>query len=177
MACEAHVELPGIHPAVGFADEQEPIPHHDTLTRLEWLSYLFDEAVEVPFTKFRLGWDAVLGLIPIAGDALTAGLSAYYMWEAYRLGVRRRVLVKMLGNTLIDFAAGTVPVVGDLADVAWRSNRKNMHVLLHELQTQGVIQDNITAERIARLLGEQTAKQRRLQARKLAEKPHPFIMP
>jgi len=151
--------------------------HHAILTRLEWLSYLFDEAVAIPFTKYRIGWDAAIGLIPVVGDAVTASVSGYFLWEAYRLGARKRVLAKMLGNTAIDFTAGAIPLVGDLMDVAWRSNRKNMDALLRELQSQGLVQDDISVERIARLLGEQSQKQQRLLAERERRMPPPLIMP
>lgn len=155
----------------------DPPAHHATLTRLEWLSHLFDDAIEIPVVGYRVGWDAAVGLIPVVGDALTATVSAYYIWEAHRLGARKRVLAKMLGNTAIDFAAGAVPLVGDLVDVAWRSNRRNMHVLLRELQSQGLVQDDISVERIATLLGQTSPRQQRLQAERRLQKPYPLIMP
>lgn len=108
-----------------------------TLERLEWLSRILDEAITIPGTSIRIGWDAVLGLIPVVGDGTTTIISTYYLWEANRLGARKRALLKMLGNVGIDFVAGAIPLVGDLVDVTWRANRRNLNVLVQELERQG----------------------------------------
>ncbi len=108
-----------------------------TLVRLEWLSRVLDEAITIPGTSIRVGWDAVLGLIPVLGDGATTAISTYYIWEANRLGARKRVLIAMTGNIALDFVAGAVPLVGDLFDVAWRANRRNMNALVRELERQG----------------------------------------
>lgn len=105
-----------------------------TLKRLETISKLFDDAVTVPGTKITLGWDAVLGLIPVVGDGVTTAVSSYFLWEANRLGARKRTMFRMLGNILVDFTVGTVPLVGDLIDVSWRANRRNMRLLKQELE-------------------------------------------
>lgn len=134
------------------ADPSEP-PHHEarrTLARLERISRLFDDALRIPGTDIRFGWDVVLGLIPVGGDALSTGITAYYMWEAHRLGARKRVLLTMLANSGVDFLVGAVPVVGDLADVAWRSNRKNMRVLLNELHRLGKLPPGVAPESLRR---------------------------
>jgi hypothetical protein len=104
------------------------------LRRLELISHLFDEAFQVPGTKIRLGWDSVIGLIPVVGDGLTTAVSAYFLWEANRLGVRKRTMIAMLGNVTVDFLVGVVPLAGDLIDVAWKANRRNMKLLKKELE-------------------------------------------
>lgn len=107
-----------------------------TMRRLQYISHLFDDAVRVPGTKVTLGWDAVLGLVPVLGDSVTTVVSSYFLWEANRLGVRKRTMFKMLGNVLLDFTVGTIPLVGDLLDVTWRANRRNMKLLQKELDRQ-----------------------------------------
>lgn len=130
----------------------QPVDQQRLLARLELISRLFDDAVRLPGTSIRLGWDALLGLIPVAGDAATTVVSAYFVWEAHRLGARKRVLLKMLGNVGIDFLVGTIPLVGDLVDVAWRANRKNMKVLIRELERQGKLPTEHANQRIDKLL-------------------------
>ena len=103
------------------------------VARLQKIAYLFDDAVTVPGTNIKLGWDAVLGLIPFVGDASTTAVSAYFLWEAYRLGASRWTLTKMVWNVLVDFIIGFVPLVGDLFDVTFRANRRNMKLLEKEL--------------------------------------------
>jgi hypothetical protein len=118
----------------GFiAEEREPLNRAQVLRRLEWLTNFLDDRYAVPGTKFRFGWDTLIGLVPVVGDSVTTGLSVYFMWEASRLGVRKRTLWRMLGNVGLDFVVGAVPLVGDLCDVAWRANRKNLKLLKQEL--------------------------------------------
>ncbi len=118
----------------GFiAEEREPLDRAQVLRRLEWLTAVLDDRYKVPGTKIRFGWDTLIGLIPVAGDGVTTALSVYFLWEANRLGVSKWTLWKMLGNVGIDFVVGTVPLVGDLVDMAWRANRKNVKLLKQEL--------------------------------------------
>jgi hypothetical protein len=118
----------------GFvAENREPLNRAQVLRHLEWLTNFLDDRYHVPGTKFRFGWDTLIGLIPNAGDGVTTLMSVYFMWEAHRLGISKWTLWKMLGNVGIDFVVGTVPLVGDLCDVAWRANRKNLKLLKKEL--------------------------------------------
>jgi hypothetical protein len=103
------------------------------IRRLQRLSWLLDDAVRIPGTRITLGWDSVLGIVPGIGDAITTAFSAYFLWEANRLGLSTSTLVKMLGHVGIDFVVGTVPVVGDLLDIGWRANRRNLKLLYREL--------------------------------------------
>lgn len=118
----------------GFvAQEREPLNRRQIIRRLEWLSAVLDDRYRLPGTKVRFGWDTLIGLIPVAGDSMTTLMSAYFMWEAHRLGVSKWALWRMLGNVAIDFVVGLVPLVGDLGDVAWRANRKNLKILKQEI--------------------------------------------
>lgn len=131
---------------------EQPIDQQGVLTRLEWISRMFDDAFRLPGTSIRLGWDALLGLIPVVGDAATTAVSAYFVWEAHRLGARKRTLLKMLANVGVDFLVGTIPLVGDLVDVTWRANRKNMRVLVRELERQGKLPSDEADRRMTQLL-------------------------
>ena len=88
-----------------------------------------DSAYSVPGTSVRFGWDPIVGLVPGVGDVATASFAVTLLYHAYRLGVPRVVLARMMLNVLIDLAAGLVPVVGDLADIAWKSNSLNLALL------------------------------------------------
>lgn len=99
------------------------------LERLRWLARLLDEALRVPGTPIRVGLDGLIGLVPGVGDALTAFLSLYIVQQATRFGVPRATLARMLANVAIDFLGGTVPLLGDLFDVAWKANRMNVDLL------------------------------------------------
>lgn len=110
-----------------------PADREKAIRRLERLAWLLDDAVRLPGTRVTLGWDSVLGLVPFLGDAATTALAAYFMWEASRLGLSRWTIMKMLGNVAFDFALGTIPLVGDLADIGFRANRRNLKLLHREL--------------------------------------------
>jgi Domain of unknown function (DUF4112) len=106
----------------------------EALERLDFLATLLDSAVLIPGTKIRFGADAVIGLVPGIGDAITTALSAWIVYEAHRLGVPRHLLARMIGNVAIDGLFGAVPLVGDLFDVMWRANKRNMRLLRQHLE-------------------------------------------
>lgn len=93
------------------------------------LARVLDTAVGIPGTKFRVGLDALLGLIPGAGDAVGAALSGYIILAAARAGAPRAVLLRMVGNVAVDTLVGAVPVLGDLFDVAFKANARNVRLL------------------------------------------------
>ncbi|AKU07995.1 DUF4112 domain-containing protein [Haloferax gibbonsii] len=108
--------------SVGVADEE-------TLARLRTVSFYLDEAFEIPGTNYRIGLDPILGLVPGVGDATAAALSAYILVEAAMLGVPRATLARMLGNVVLDATVGSLPVVGDVFDAAWKANARNVRLL------------------------------------------------
>lgn len=95
-----------------------------------------DEAVRVPGTRFRIGLDGVVGLFPVVGDAISLGTNAYVIYAAEQLGVPRRTIARMALNSFVDFAGGSVPLVGDLFDFAFKSHRRNMTLLRTALARQ-----------------------------------------
>ena len=99
------------------------------INKLRRISRLLDNAIPIPGTKIRFGLDPILGLLPGGGDTVTGGLSAYIVVEAARMGLPRVVLWKMVGNIVLDSFAGTIPVVGDLFDVGWKANVRNIALL------------------------------------------------
>lgn len=90
---------------------------------------LMDTAFVVPGTKIRFGMDAVIGLIPGVGDAISSLIGLFIIGTAARLGVPRPVLVRMMLNQGVDAATGLVPVVGDVADIAFKAHRRNVALL------------------------------------------------
>jgi len=101
--------------------------------RLLTLSQLMDAAIEVPLLRARVGLDALLGIVPIAGDLLSAAIGLYLVTQARELGASRWLQARMLGNLLTDAALGAVPVAGDLADVYFKANLRNLKLLQKEL--------------------------------------------
>jgi hypothetical protein len=101
----------------------------EVLRRLQRLSYLLDNSIPIPGTKYRIGIDALAGLIPVAGDLVMTILSAYIIYEAKRLGAPRRLIAMMGANVALEAFIGIVPVLGDLFDAGWKANLKNVRLL------------------------------------------------
>ena len=106
-------------------------PEDRPMIALRSLQRLLDDAFRVPGTKIRFGWDPLIGLVPWAGDILTAVLSGAIILQAHHLRVPRVVQLRMMMNVAIDILVGASPVVGDVADVFWKSNAKNFALLEH----------------------------------------------
>ena len=105
----------------------------ETRVRLNALARFLDSAIRVPGTNVRFGADALLNLLPGIGTLTSKGMSAYLIWEARRLGVPTRTLVRMVGNVGLDFVISAVPIVGWAGDVFFRSNLRNMGLLREHL--------------------------------------------
>ncbi|PSB21681.1 DUF4112 domain-containing protein [Phormidesmis priestleyi ULC007] len=100
-----------------------------SLQRLRSIAHILDNAIPIPFTPYRVGIDPIVGLIPGGGDLVMAGFSVYIVWESARLGLPRSTVTQMVSNLVFDTLAGTVPVAGDLLDVTWKANSKNIRLL------------------------------------------------
>lgn len=114
--------------------KSDPIPagqltHYERLERIRRLVRLLDEAFRIPGTNYRVGLDGLIGLVPVAGDLITGGLALWIIREAAEMGVPRRTLMRMFWNVGVDVTAGFVPAVGDLFDIAWKANVKNLALL------------------------------------------------
>jgi hypothetical protein len=110
-----------------------------SLARLDALAKLFDSAFVIPGTNIRMGLDGIIGLVPIAGDLISALMSSYLIWEARQLGASRWVIGRMMTNTLIDTTIGAIPLVGDAFDIAFRTNMRNLVLLRKHLARKGMV--------------------------------------
>jgi hypothetical protein len=107
------------------------------LEKVERLARLLDSAVRVPVLGFRIGLDGLLGLIPGVGDAAALLPAGYIIYKAHQLGVPRNKLARMAVNTGLDTAIGTVPLLGDIFDIAFKSNRRNVEILRQHVAASG----------------------------------------
>src|SRR5262245_3134093 len=97
---------------------------------LEWVAWLMDRAFRIPGTRISVGLDALIGLLPIGGDVLTGLVQAVLVVVAVsHYKVPRTVAARMAANVLIDIAVGAVPLLGDLFDVAFKANTRNIQLL------------------------------------------------
>ena len=101
--------------------------------RLHALSRLLDAAVEVPLLRTRVGLDALLGVVPVAGDLLSAAIGLYLVAQARELGASRWLQTRMIGNLVLDAALGLVPIAGDVADIYFKAHLRNLRLLQKEL--------------------------------------------
>lgn len=109
------------------------------LERVRWLARRLDAAWAIPGTKIRFGVESLLGLIPGAGDAVSAGISGYLVWEAHRNGASKWLIARMVGNILIDLTVGSIPLIGDLFDVVWKANQRNVTLIEKEFAGKHVL--------------------------------------
>jgi hypothetical protein len=97
--------------------------------RLEAMEALLERAFVVPGTNYRVGLDAVVGLVPVLGDVVTTAMGAWLVWEGRNLGMSKFQLARMGGNVGVDALVGAIPLVGDLFDFAFRSNSRNLRII------------------------------------------------
>ena len=110
---------------------------HAAITRLERFSKITDSSIGIPFTKLNIGVDAVIGLVPVIGDAAGLILSSYVLLEAQRMGMSKRIKLKIIVNMLIDFFGGLIPLFGDIFDAFFKANTRNTQLLKNALIEQG----------------------------------------
>ena len=101
----------------------------DAIARITLVAKLMDSAFLVPGLNRRVGFDAMLGLVPIVGDALSAAIASYIIWEARQLGLPRWKIARMIGNVAMDTAIGAVPFAGDVFDVFFKANERNLRII------------------------------------------------
>lgn len=116
---------------------------HSAERRIGRVTRALDELVEVPGTSIRIGLDPLVGLIPVVGDAIGAVVGIWVIAEAARFGIPRIVLGRMVVNLLLDLGIGAIPLLGDVYDVAMRSNSRNLalfrrHALDPDASTTGL---------------------------------------
>jgi len=101
--------------------------------RLETLEKLLERSFTVPGINRPVGLDAIVGLVPVVGDLVTAAMGAYLVWEARNLGMPKWKLWRMAGNIAFDTALGAVPFAGDVFDFLFRSNSRNLRIVKRHL--------------------------------------------
>jgi hypothetical protein len=134
--------------------DSQSVPKH--LLRAQKIANMTDTAIKIPFTGIRFGLDSIIGLIPGIGDAVMLGASGYIIVLAARLGVPKSLRAVMLRNCLIDFSLGLIPFAGDIVDVFFQANKKNVRIIEKwwVSNNQGAIKSR-TAEKLAQWQAQQ----------------------
>lgn len=115
-----------------LASRGENVPRADAeraVERARRVGHLMDDAIRVPGTRYRVGLDPIVGIVPVSGDAVAAIASLYIVLEAFRVGVPYRTLATMLLFVGVDFLLGSVPLLGPPVDAALKVNRRNADTL------------------------------------------------
>ena len=107
--------------------ERVVYPPSPRLQRMRFFSNLLDQCITLP-GGMRIGIDPIVGLIPAVGDLAATAMSLYLVYEAARLGLPKRVLLRMLVNVALEMLAGTFPILGDIFDAVWKANMRNMRL-------------------------------------------------
>lgn len=109
--------------------DASPDPQAAVRERLRRLAWLLDSSIRVPGTRWTVGIDALIGLVPVLGDAAGVLLSSYIVFEAARLGASKGVLARMALNIAVEGLVGAVPLLGDLFDAGFKANQRNIRLL------------------------------------------------
>ncbi|BAZ09175.1 hypothetical protein NIES4071_09810 [Calothrix sp. NIES-4071] len=105
----------------------------ETLNRIRKFSRLMDTAFGIPGTKFRIGLDPIIGLIPGLGDLISTVISGYIIYLAMQFNLPQEMLTRMIVNVGLEFVVGSIPFVGDLFDAYFKSNIRNLEILEQHL--------------------------------------------
>ncbi len=111
------------------------LTREDSIARITLLAKLLDSAFLIPGTNRRVGFDAVIGLVPGIGDAISTILASYIIWEARQLGLPRWKIARMMANVAVDTAIGAIPLAGDAFDLFFKANERNLRIIHDHLGT------------------------------------------
>jgi len=115
---------------LGFPTGSDPV---SVRRRIEAMEQLLERSFVIPGINRPVGLDAIAGLVPVVGDLVAAALGAYIIWEANNLGLPKWKLWRMAGNVAFDTALGAIPIAGDLFDLMFRSNSRNLRIVRRHL--------------------------------------------
>jgi hypothetical protein len=118
-------------------DEEPNDERAAAIRQLELLARLFDSSIPIPGTTFTIGLDGLIGLVPGIGDLVGGAVSSWVIYQSARLGVPKAVLARMVLNMGVDLGLGAVPLVGDLFDLGWKANSKNVALAVTHLKRGG----------------------------------------
>jgi len=124
-----------------MSEEKEAVPIATNLTvskeatfkRISRLSKLMDRSITLP-GGFKIGWDGIIGIVPIFGDLVGMAISLYIVVGAMRLGASKTTLIRMMGNIGTEAVVGSIPIAGDFFDLVFKANSRNMNILNRQFQ-------------------------------------------
>ena len=124
--------MPGIDPTISRQHQAGALLGRDPASvrkRVEAMENMLEGLFVIPGTNFRVGLDALMGVLPVGGSVMAAAMGSWMAWEARNLGMPRVYFFRMAGNIAVDAALGAVPVVGMVPDLFFRSNTRNLKII------------------------------------------------
>ncbi|MEX2618098.1 MAG: DUF4112 domain-containing protein [Alphaproteobacteria bacterium] len=112
-------------------------PGRDTLSQMRTVAWWLDSRFRIPGTGIRIGLDGLLGLLPGIGDSVTALSGVYFIGQAHALGVPLPVKARMAANVLGDMIVGSIPLIGDIFDIGFKANLRNLALIEEHLARRG----------------------------------------
>lgn len=109
------------------------------LDQLDFLATMMDNAFFIPGTNIRFGLDSIIGLVPVLGDTITVAVSAFIISHAKHLDMPKHKIWHMRFNIFMDWLIGCVPLIGDLFDVGWKANRRNVKIMRDHVEKQNIV--------------------------------------
>lgn len=121
--------------------EREPtreraLPSPSTIATIRRLAFLLDDAFGIPGTRFRFGLDPIIGLVPVVGDTVTLVMGLLPVIAAVRFRLGPRLVMRMLGNLVLDWLVGLVPGIDLVLDAAVKAHRRNAILLEREVEAR-----------------------------------------
>ncbi len=101
----------------------------ERLLRLRILGERLDESIKIPGTNYKIGLDPIIGTMPVIGDLIGGVLSTYILYSGIKMGASPKIVAQMATNIALEFAIGSIPIVGDVFDVIWKANIKNIELI------------------------------------------------
>ncbi len=129
-----NIDITPVVPDENFNRRQQFLHEPETtVDDLDFLADLMDNKFTIPGTSIRFGLDSLIGLLPGIGDTISLLVSGYIVRRAHEAGVPHHIKARMLFNIFVDWLIGIVPFIGDIFDVGWKANRKNVDLLKKHL--------------------------------------------
>lgn len=108
---------------------QKPTASPPDLKWVDKITDLMDSKFRLPGTQFRFGLDPILGLVPGLGDAASLAVSGSLIYYMARFGASRKLVIMMIGNVILDATVGSIPILGNIFDFAYKANQRNVRML------------------------------------------------
>lgn len=107
---------------------------HEHLRDLERIAQWMDAKFLIPGTPIRFGLDSLIGLLPVVGDSSTLLVALYLTAKARALDLPKHIHLQMYFNAFIDWLIGLIPFLGDIFDIGFKANLRNVALIRKHIE-------------------------------------------